>query len=219
MSKRSVFVISLAVAIPMLGMGAAYGQPYPSKSIRMLSTEPGGFLDITVRTIAQEITGPLGQPVVVENRPSTIQPDVLAKATPDGYTIAIASGTTWLTPLIQKTAYDGVKDFAPITLAVTYPYLLVVHPSVQVKSAKELIDVAKAKPGALNIAAAASPGGQSFLAAELFKAMAGINLVRVPYKGNEAALISVVSGESQLMFIAPSSALPHVKQNRLYAWR
>src|SRR5262249_8136809 len=153
--------------------------------------------DLPTRLIAQEIAGPLGQPVIVDNRSTALTPDLLAKANPDGYTLCFGSGTFWLTPLIQKTSYDVVKDFSPITLVMTYPHLLVVHPSVPVKSVRELIDLAKAKPGTLNAAATASPGGLSFLETELFKAMAGVNIVRVSYKGNGPGLVALLAGEVQ----------------------
>jgi tripartite-type tricarboxylate transporter receptor subunit TctC len=202
---------TLGLAALLLAQNEASGETYPSKPIRVLTTEPSGFLDVVARLISHEIAASLGQAVIVENRPSTIQPELIARAMPDGYSLGVASGTTWLTPLMQKTSYDAVRDFSPVTLAVTYPNVLVVHPSVAANSVRELIAYAKARPGTLNIAAAASPGGQSFLAAELFKTMAGVRMVRVPYKGNEAAVASVTAGETQVMFTVPASAMRHAK--------
>ncbi len=193
----------------------AAAQSYPNKPIRILASEPGGMLDIESRLIAQDIAGPLGQPVIVENRPSAVLPDIAVRAAPDGYTMAIAGGSTWLTPLLQKTSYGAIKDFSPVTWTTTYPYILVVHPSLPVKSVKELIDLAKSKPGVLNIAATASPGGNSFLAAELFKSMAAINLVRIPYKGNAQGLVAVLAAEAQVMFLAPVAVTAHFKSGKL----
>jgi tripartite-type tricarboxylate transporter receptor subunit TctC len=210
-------IATFSVAVMMLGANAVSGQNYPNKPIRILSTEAGGVLDIAARVIAQEISAPLGQPVLVENRASTIIPDMAARATPDGYTVSMGGGSTWLTPLIQKTSYDPIRDLAPITSVYTFPYILVVNSSVPVKSVKDLIDLVKAKPGVLNIAATASPGGLSFLAAELFKATTGVNMVRVAYKSNASALIAVLAGEAQLMFNDPGSVTPHVKSGKLRA--
>jgi tripartite-type tricarboxylate transporter receptor subunit TctC len=149
--------------------------------------------------------------------PPALIADNLAKAPPDGYTVGIGGSVLWLTPLTQKTSYDAIKDFAPITWTTTNPYMLAVHPSVPVKSAKELIGLAKAKPGILNIAAASGSGSESFLAAELFKAMAGVNMVRISYKSAASAVIAVIAGDVESMIVAPNVVLPNVKAGKLRA--
>jgi tripartite-type tricarboxylate transporter receptor subunit TctC len=214
--ERHVILLFILMLTSWCGSVSAQ-QNYPDRPVRMLSTEAGGFLDIVARLIAQDLGPSLGQPVVVENKSSVITPEIIAKATPDGYTMGIGAGTVWITPLIQKVPYDPIKDYSPITIAVTYPYILIVASSVPVKSVKELVELAKAKPGTLNIAATASPGGASYLAAELFKAIAGINLVRVGYKGNPSGLQAILAGESQLMFNDLGSVGPQVKAGRVRA--
>src|SRR5688572_2641869 len=140
------FLVSIfSVSVMVLGSGVVSGQTYPYKSIRIVTSPPGGSSDFASRQIAQGLTESLGQNVIVENR-GDISGEVVAKAAPDGYTLLIDSVSFWLAPLIQKMPYDPVKDFAPITLTSTSPYLLVVHPSVAAKSVKELVDLAKAKP-------------------------------------------------------------------------
>jgi len=158
-----------------------------------------------------------GQPVIVENRGGSgvIPIDTAAKALPDGHTLLVFGSALWLLPFIQNVSYS-VRDFSPITLAVTTPLLLVVHPSLPVKSVKELVAVAKAKPGALNYASGIA-GSATHLPAELFKAMAGVNIVRVAYKGGGPALIAVLGGEAQVMFATSSGAGPHVSSGRLRA--
>ena len=211
------FVSIFSIAMLVLGTGVVSCQDFPNKPIRILTTEAGANFDFQARIIAQGISGSLGQPVIVENRPSALLADVAARAAPDGYTVAIGGGVVWLAPLTQKTSYDAVRDFSPITLAAMYPSILVVHPSVPAKSVKELIALAKARPGVLNFAATADPGGASFLAGELFKAMAGINIVRISYKGNASGLIDLLAGEVHFMFIAPASVTQQVKLGKLRA--
>jgi len=192
-----------------------YGQDYPTKAVRVLGGDAGGSTDTFARLISQGISVTLGQPVIVENRPTTLTPEVLARAAPDGYTLAIAGSTTWITPLVQKTSYDPIRDFAPITSVASYPYLLVVHPSLPVMSVKQLIDLAKSKPGTINVGATASPGGASFLATELFKAMANVNIVRVPYKSNTQALAALLGGQIDLMFNDVGAVGPLVRLDKL----
>ncbi len=200
MQNRSGGFILLLICLKSLGAGWAWSQDYPNRTVRIIGGDTGSATDTFARLIGQGMTGPLGQPIVVENRPTTVTPEVLAKSPPDGYTLGIAGSTTWITPLIQKTSYDPLRDFAPITSVASYPYLLVVHPSLPVRSVQQLIDLAKARPGVLNVGATASPGGASFLATELFKVMAGVNVVRVPYKSNAQAMIALLAGQIDLMF-------------------
>src|SRR5262249_7293475 len=153
-------------------------------------------------------SGPLGQPVVVDNVNSAISGETLARAKPDGYTMSLGSSIIWLQPLAQKTPYDTLKDLAPVSSVFTYPHLLVVHASMPAKSVKDLSALAKANPGKLNVSSAAAITGQSSLSAELFKAMAGVKIVRIPYKGNPSALIGLISGEVDMMFIDWGSVDP-----------
>lgn len=199
------------------GAGVASGQTYPSKSIRIVTGGAGGGTDFVARLIAQELSGRWSQQVVVDNRPSGVIPgDIVSKAAPDGYTLLVDGATFWTEPLIETTPYDPVKDFSPVSLAVSSPLVLVVHQSVAVNSVKELIAVAKAKPGMLNYGAGGI-GSSNQLAAELFKAMAGINVVGINYKGAGPAVSAVIGGEVQLMFPAVAAVMPHLKSSRLRA--
>ena len=146
MSSISIIVVAA------LSSSVACGQDFPSKPIRIMTSEIGGGTDIMARLLANGISGPLGQPVVIDNRGSRFLGPLGAKAAPDGYTLIAAASTFLLSPLLEKTAYDPIKDFAPITIATRACNVLVVHPSLPVKSVKELIALAKAKPKALNYA-------------------------------------------------------------------
>jgi tripartite-type tricarboxylate transporter receptor subunit TctC len=194
------------------------GQAYPNKPVRIVATEPGGNGDFIARLIAQGISGVLGQPVIVENRAGMIGGETVAKAPPDGYTLICNGGGLWLAPFVRdKVPYDPVRDFSPITLTHRAPVLIVVHPSLPVKSIKELIALAKASPGVLDFSVG-SIGSSPHLAAELFKSMANIDMVRIPYKGGgAAAIIALISGEVHLSFASAASVAPHVKSGRLRA--
>ncbi len=196
----------------------ADGQDYPNKPIRFVTSEVGGGTDFAARVIGQALSGVIGQQVVVENRPGTIIPArVVATASPDGYTLLLNGSSLLFLPfMMDKLPYDTVKDFTPVTLAHKSPNVLVLHPSVAVTSVKELIELAKAKQGELNYASSGS-GSSVHLAAELFKSMAGVNIVRIVYRGSGPAIIGLMSGETFLMFATPGSAAPHVKSGRLKA--
>src|SRR5262249_44303467 len=153
----------------------ASGQDYPSKPIRFITNEAGGGTDLVARIIAQGITVPLGQPVIVENRPGLVAIDTAMKAPPDGYAVHVNGMTLWTYQLLYQASYDVIRDFVPITMATRAPNLLVVHPSLPVKSVQELIALARAQPGKLNYGAA-SIGGSPHLSAELFKALAGLDI-------------------------------------------
>ena len=211
---RSGFMM---IAFIGLASVSAYGQQdYPNKPIRILTSEAGGAGDVAARMIAQGISGPLGQQVIVDNR-GIIAGEMTAKAPPDGYTLLYYGSTVWLVPFLRDTVpYDPVKDFAPITLANKQAAVLVVHPAVPVSSVKELIELAKAKPGALNYGSGPA-GSPNHLQAELFKSMAGVNIVRIPYKGIAPALNDLIAGQLQLMFPSASSVTPHIKSGRMRA--
>ena len=216
LKPRSVMMFS--VGLLAAGAGVASGQDYPNKPVRMVTAAPGAAGDFVARLAALGLTESWGQQVIVENRGGSgvIPIEIVAKALPDGYTLLVFGTTLWLLPLIQKVSYNPIGDFSPITLAAVTPLLLVVHPSLPVKSIKELIAWAKAKQGELNYASGIS-GSATHLPAELFKAMAGVNIVRVAYKGGAPAISALIGGEVQVMFATASGAGPHVNSGRLRA--
>ena len=166
------FVWMLSVGLTLVVGGAAVGQNYPNKPIRIVTGGPGGGADFASRLMAAGLAGGLGQQVIVDNRGGVVPGEIVSQAPPDGYTLLCYPGSLWIGSLLQKTPYDPVRDFAPISMLVRSPSILVVHPSLPVKSVKDLIALAKARPGALNYSAAGT-GGATHLSGELFKAMAG----------------------------------------------
>ena len=210
-------VMTLAVMeLAACSSGMVFAQDFPSRPIRIITSTAGSGSDFSARQIAQGLTANIGQTVIVENRPSALAAEMAAKAQGDGYTLLLDSNSLWLTPLIQKMPYDVLRDFTPVTLASTSPNVFVVYPGVQANSIKELIALAKAKPGTLNYGSTGI-GSSQHLAAELFKNMAGVNLVHVPYKGMVAALTDLTTGQVHLVIPAVISALPHVKPGRIRA--
>ena len=195
---------------------------FPVKSIRLIVPQgAGGQNDIQARLIAQKISEAFGQPVVVDNRPGAagaIGFEISVKAPADGYTLLLGSISTLavLPSMPSKPKYDVLKDFAPVTLISTSPYVLVVHPSLQAQSVKELVALAKARPGALTYASSGTGSGLH-LATELFKLRAGIDLVHVPYKGSGPATIELVAGQVLMMFNNILPAMPQIKGGRLRA--
>ena len=203
-------------AVCICGLATAWAQPYPAKPVRIVTVAPGSANDIVARLIAQEIRTGLGQPVVVDNR-GAVAAELVARAPADGYTLLLYGSAVWLSPFIRaSTPYDPVKDFAPITLVASSPNVVVVHPSLPVKSARELIALARSRPGEINYAAG-SLGAAPHLAAELFKAMGKLNIVRVAYKGTGGSLIGILSGEVGLMFPTAGSVTPYIKAGKLRA--
>jgi tripartite-type tricarboxylate transporter receptor subunit TctC len=198
-----------------LASGIASAQDYPVKPIRIIAAASGGNADVLARFIQTGLTTSLGQQVIVDNRGS-IAPAVVAKSPPDGYSILITGSSVWLLPLLKPGVPWDVKDFAPVTLATSSPSLLVVHPSMPVKTVKQLIALAQSRPGELNYAAG-TLGATPHLAGELFKHMAGVNVVRIGYKGTGPAVVAVMAGEVHMMFPGAPAAMPHVKQGRLRA--
>jgi tripartite-type tricarboxylate transporter receptor subunit TctC len=211
------YLVWTLAGILMAGTGAAYGQNYPIKPIHIITSDPGGGSDFAARLIAQGLTRNIGQQVIVENREGgsgVIAAQTLTKAAPDGYTLLLYSSGIWILPLLQNVPYDPVKDFTPITLAGSSPNIIVVRASSPVNSVKELIALAKATPGQLNYASGGS-GGPPHLAAELFKDMAGVNIVRIPYKGTGQALLALMSNQVQVMFASAALAAGQVKAGKL----
>ncbi len=216
-------VVGVALGVAAYG-AAAQPEPaalrdYPNKPIRwIVPFTPGGSADILSRTIAQKITERWGQQIVIDFRPGAsgnLGTQIAARAAPDGYTVILVPLTFTSSPsLYREPPYDPVKDFAPVTLVATSPLVLVVHPSVPVESVRELVALAKAKPGELNYASS-GVGVSGHLAAELFKRMTHVNIVHVPYKGTAPALQGLLGGQIHMMFPNVPSALPHIKARRL----
>jgi tripartite-type tricarboxylate transporter receptor subunit TctC len=200
---------------------AAAAQTYPNRAIRLVVPfAPGGSTDVLARIMGQRMTESMGQAVIIDNRPSaggTTGSDLVAKALPDGYTLFIASpGALTILPHMRKVSYDTLKDFAPIGLISSGPFLLITHPSVPATNVKELIALAKAKPGGLSYASAGN-GVANHLAMELFKYMAKVDIVHVPYKGAPQAVTDVLAGHMNMTFNSIAPVLAHVKSGRVRA--
>ncbi len=209
---------TMAIGLAICGAGVAAAQTFPTKPLRMLTAGLGGGSDLAARLISSGLSEALGQEVIVDNRVGgVIIAEIAAKASPDGYTLFTYSNTLWLIPFMRsKTPYDPVKDFAPVTLVGNSTMVLVTHPSVPANSVRELIALARAKPGELNYASGPS-GAIPHLSGELFKALAGVNIVHIGYKGVGLAVVDVIGGRVQIMFPNASAALPHARSGRLKA--
>jgi tripartite-type tricarboxylate transporter receptor subunit TctC len=219
--SRLVFACAAAVALAA-HVGGACAQAYPTKPVRMIvGFPPGGGTDILARIVAQKLADAWGQQVIVENRPgasATIGANVVAKAAPDGYTLAMGQ----LTPnaiapaLYPKLPYDALKDFVPITLVGTSPNILVVNPALPAKNLAELVAYAKARPGRLTYASS-GPGSLQHIAAELFKSMAGVDLVHIPFKGSGQAVVDLVAGQVDMNFDSIPATIQHIRSGKLRA--
>ena len=199
----------------------AFAQSYPSKPIRIVVPyPPGGFNDTLGRTLAAKFQEAWGEPVIVENKPganTVIGSDYVAKSPPDGYTLLIVAFPFAVTPsLLKAMPYDTLKDFQPIILAATSPNLLVVNPEVPIHTVKELIAAAKAKPQSLSYASTGN-GSSNHISMELFKSLAGVDIVHIPYKGSAPAVTDLLGGQVQVMFDNVPNVLPHVKAGKLRA--
>jgi tripartite-type tricarboxylate transporter receptor subunit TctC len=198
----------------------AHAQHYPTRPIRLICPfPPGGTTDVVARIVAQGLTEAWGQQIIVDNRPGAgalIGTEMAAKSPPDGYTVLLGSITTHaVNPALHKNLnFDVIKDFAPVTLVVSSPQLLAVHPSLAAKSVKDLIALAKAKPGSLNYASAGA-GSSPHLTFELFKSATGIDIRHVPYKGTGPAITELVGGQVQAMITGVVALMPHVKSGKL----
>jgi len=212
--KRTLQTLAAGCAALVCAAAPAQEQ-YPSKVIRLVAPAAGGNADIVARFVSQGLTAGLGQQVIVDNR-GAIAPAVVAKAPPDGYMILVTGSPAWLLPVIKPGVGWDARDLAPITLATSSPSLLVVHPSVPATSVRQLIELARARPGELNFASG-TVGATPQLAGEMFKQMAGINIVGIAYKGTGPAVTAVMTGEVHLMFPGAPAAMPLVKQGRLKA--
>ncbi|MBI2224756.1 MAG: tripartite tricarboxylate transporter substrate binding protein [Betaproteobacteria bacterium] len=212
---RLVLVALLVAAAP------AHAQTYPAKSIRIVVPfAPGGGADIIARILGQKMTDSWGQQVVVDNRAGAsgnIGAEIVAKAAPDGHTLLMASSALAINPSVYRSVpYDPIKDFAPITQPALLPNILVVHSSVPVKTVRDLIALAKSRPGQLAYASAGAGTG-THLAAEMFKLQAGVDMVHVPYKGGGAVISDLLGGQVALTFATLPSVMPYVKAGRLRA--
>lgn len=206
-----------ALCSGLLVLGAAWAQDYPNRPVRIYANAAGGTFDWMARVMAKGLTGPLGQPVIVDNRPGNVIPaEIVSKAPPDGYSVLSHGQALAVGALLQKMRYDPLADFAPISMTASAPLVVVVHPSLPVKSIKELIALARAKPGELNYASTGM-GATPHLAAELFKNMTKVDITHIPYKGAGAAMVDMISGQVQVLFSVPNSAVPHMKSGRLRA--
>jgi tripartite-type tricarboxylate transporter receptor subunit TctC len=207
----------------MLGIGtAAFGAAgacaqdhYPGRVVRIVTAAPGSNNDWGARLLGDEIAPSLGHRVIVENR-GGLAAEVVAKAPPDGYTMLFYGPAAWTLQLFRGVGYDPVRDLAPVTLAMSSPIVLVVHPSLPVKSVTELIALARARPGDLNYASG-TVGATPFIAGELFKYLAQVKIERVPYSGTGPSVIGLLSGEVEIMFPGAGSVWHFVQQNRLRA--
>ena len=211
----------VVAALALLLAAPAAAQDYPSRPVKIVvSYAPGGSNDVVARVIAPELQKELGQSFVVENRAGasgTIGADMVAKSPPDGYTLFMGAGAHALAPsLFKKLPYDITKDFAPISLAATSTYVLVLNPSVPATTVPELIALLKSKPGQLNYASAGK-GTPLHLAAELFKSKTGTDIVHVPYGGDTPALNDLLAGTVQLAFMSVASTAPQIRAGKLRA--
>ena len=204
-----------ALTAMMVCIARAQEQPFPNRYIRILTSEAGSTNDIVSRIIARHLTEKLGQTVVIENRGGPAA-DVAARSTPDGYTMLLYGSSVWVLPYFRRMSYDPLRDLTAVSSAYSQAIILLVHPSLPVKSVKELMALARARPGELNYSAgttAATP----HLAMELFKYQSKLNLTRVNYRGTQPAVNALMAGEVQVMFTGAGSVLPMVKAGRLRA--
>ena len=220
--SRNPLVLCIACLILSAPVVPVSAQSYPNRAVRIIAPfPPGGGLDIVTRALGQKLALALKQPVVIDNRAGAdgmIGSEQVARAAPDGYTLLVSStGPMVINPALNaRMPYDTVKDFAPITLVVVQPMYLVVHPSLPVKSVKELIVLAKARPGQLNYASG-GVGNGAHLAGEIFRSLTSIDIVHIPYKGAAPAVVDLLAGQAHMMLNSLSVLLPHINAGKLRA--
>jgi tripartite-type tricarboxylate transporter receptor subunit TctC len=211
----SVSLLGLCAFFPVAG--AIHAQDYPNKTVRIVAGAAGGGGDFAARHVAQRLAPGLGQTVIVENRPSAVDSaETVAKAAADGYTLLVQGASLWTGGILQKFSYDVVRDFAPITMITREVFIVAVHPSLPVKSIKELVALAKTRPGQLDYASG-TIGSPPHLGAELIKSLAGIDMLRVPYKSTAPAVIGVLTGEAHVTVADIALVMPHDKSGKLRA--
>jgi tripartite-type tricarboxylate transporter receptor subunit TctC len=215
--KLLILTCVAALAAPFVQL--VFAQTYPTKAIRVIIAQaPGSATDVVSRVVGNKLSESLGQQLVVDARPGaggTLGTELAARAAPDGYTLFMANNSTHGSnpALYAKLSYDAVKDFAPIIYVVATPYVLSVHPSLPATSVKQLIALAKARPGQINYASAGN-GSTHHLSGELLKTMAGIDIVHIPYKGTTPAIAALISGEVSIMFATVTGIQPQIKSGR-----
>ena len=217
---QPLFCMAAALWMVIGGAGSACAQSYPERPVRMVVPFPaGGTVDAVARSIAQKLAEALRQPFVVENRAGgagSIGSEAVARAAPDGYTLLMGTASTHgSNPAVQKALpYDAVRDFAPVVLVASTPYILVVHPSVPANTLAELLALARAQPGRLNYGSYGA-GSSNHLASELFRALTGVDIVHVPYKGGAPALADLLAGQVQMMFDVFTTSGPQLRSGKL----
>ncbi len=208
------------IAACWLSSGASEAQTYPARPVRLVvGFSAGGATDLSARFIAQKLSETLGQQVVVENRPgaaSTLASELVARSAPDGYTMLHANATVAMPSLFAKLSFDVRKDLVPVSLVGYGPLVIVAHPSLPVKTIKELVALARRKPGMLNYGSA-GVGSMTHLGMALLISMTKVDMVHIPYKGSSQAAVGIITGEAQLIFSAPAAVIPQLKEGRLRA--
>ena len=204
-----------AALLSILLSGGVSAQGYPTKPIRVVTLGAGTANDIVIRMIGQGISGPLGQPIVIDNRAVTAKPEVgIAKGVPDGYTLGYFANPLWMTPLIQDVGYDPLKDFSHISLTVILPNVVTVHAAVPVNSVQELVALAKAKPGSLNVYMSSGAGSAS-LSALLFQAVTGAKFTNITYKSSSQGMTDLLAGRLHVSFTNIAAAAPPMKAGKI----
>lgn len=219
--SRAAGAALVGMAVALASTPRVHAQAYPAKPVRFIVPfAAGGAVDILTRAVAQKLTEAWGQQAVVDNRPGAggnIGAELAARAAPDGYTVLLGDAAHAISvSLYQKLPYDFVKDFAPVTLAAVTPLIVVVHPSLPVRSVRELVQLARARKGEINFGSGGS-GSSTHLAGELFKMLAKVDMVNVPYKSVPPAVPDLLSGQLSLMFLPSPVALPHIRSGRIRA--
>ena len=211
----AALLAAVATTAPAQPTSTGSGQAYPAKPVRIITAAAGGGSDFATRLVATPLGAALGHQFIVDNR-GLLAADIAAKAPADGYTLLLSGQTLWLLPFMRDNVASNVTDFTPVALATETANILVVHPALPVKSAKDLVALAKSRPGQLNYATS-GVGNSVHLAGELFKYLSGADVVRVNYKAASQALTDLIAGQTQFMFAVPGSSLPHVHAGRLRA--
>ncbi len=220
-AARSLFAVALASLGTALAVPLAQAQAYPTKPIRLILPFPaGGPTDILGRILGQKLSEQLGQPVVQDNRPGAggnLGAEQVAKAPPDGYTLLLSSPSISISPsLYKKLNYDPQKDLAPVSVVAGIPNVMLVHPSVPAKTLREFVQLAKSRPGKLNFGSGGA-GTTNHLASELLKTLTKVDMVHVPYKGSNQAMLALLSGEVDMVVIAVPPAIPQIEAGRVRA--
>lgn len=207
---------AVSLSLTLLATGLAYADDYPTRPVRIVTSTPGGGNDYLARIVAPPLGAALGQQVIVDNRASRFVGGLVARATPDGYTLVVGGGTMQFLPLLERADYDVLADFAPISQLERSPNVLVVHPSLKVNTVSELIALARANPGSLLYGTGGS-GASLHVAGEMFMLATNVKLSRVPYKSTGPALLGLLTNEVQIVFATAGGAMPHIKEGRLKA--